>query len=87
MSITHARSGPTKETIILPGNIDAWYQAPIYAQVSGYVKMWYKDYGALVKKGDVLAEINAPIVDAQFAQAKAAVLAIVLHYSAADPLG
>ena len=33
--------------------------------------MWYKDYGALVKKGDVLAEINAPALDAQYAQAKA----------------
>ena len=47
------------------------FEAPIYAQVSGYVKMWYKDYGALVKKGDVLAEINAPALDAQYAQAKA----------------
>ena len=54
------------ETITLPGNIQAWFQAPIYAQVSGYVKMWYKDYGALVKKGDVLAEINAPALDAQY---------------------
>ena len=59
------------ETITLPGNVQAWFQAPIYAQVSGYVKMWYKDYGALVKKGDVLAEINAPALDAQYEQAKA----------------
>lgn len=83
VSITHARPGPTKETIILPGNIDAWYQAPIYAQVSGYVKMWYKDYGALVKKGDVLAEINAPMVDAQFAQARAAVQSQKAKYNLA----
>lgn len=83
VSITFARPGPTKETIILPGNIDAWYQAPIYAQVSGYVKMWYKDYGALVKKGDVLAEINAPIVDAQFAQARAAVASQKAKYNLA----
>lgn len=62
---------PQEETIMLPGNIQAWYEAQIYAQVSGYVKMWYKDYGALVKKGDVLAEINAPALDAQYAQAKA----------------
>jgi RND family efflux transporter MFP subunit len=62
---------PPEETITLPGNIQAWYEAQIYAQVSGYVKMWYKDYGALVKKGDVLAEINAPALDAQYAQAKA----------------
>ena len=62
---------PPEETITLPGNIQAWYEAQIYAQVSGYVKMWYKDYGALVKQGDVLAEINAPALDAQYAQAKA----------------
>lgn len=59
------------ETITLPGTIQAWFEAPIYAQVSGYVKMWYKDYGAEVKKGDILAEINAPAIDAQYEQAKA----------------
>ena len=62
---------PPEETITLPGNVQAWYEAQIYSQVSGYVKMWYKDYGALVKKGDVLAEINAPALDAQYAQVKA----------------
>src|SRR5512139_1669770 len=41
---------PPNETIKLPGNIQAWYEAQIFAQVSGYVKMWYKDYGAIVKK-------------------------------------
>lgn len=61
----------SKVELTLPGTIDAWYQAPIYAQVSGYVKMWYKDYGAAVHQGDVLAEINAPALDAQYAQALA----------------
>ena len=71
VAVTRATPLPPNETITLPGNIQAWYEAPIYAQVSGYVKMWYKDYGAQVKKGDVLAEINAPALDAQYAQAKA----------------
>ena len=71
VAITHAKPVAPTETITLPGNIQAWYQATIYAQVSGYVKMWHKDYGAEVKKGDVLAEINAPVLDAQYAQAKA----------------
>lgn len=62
---------PAQETIQLPGTIQAWFQAPIYAQVSGYVKMWHKDWGARVTKGDVLAEINAPALDAQYRQAKA----------------
>src|SRR5207237_9638106 len=43
----------------------------MYARVTGYVKMWYKDYGDEVKKGDVLAEINAPDLDAEAAQARA----------------
>lgn len=72
------------ETITLPGNVQAWFQAPIYAQVSGYVKMWYKDYGALVKKGDVLAEINAPALDAQYAQAKADLESVRTLYALAD---
>ncbi|MGA6826315.1 efflux RND transporter periplasmic adaptor subunit [Nitrospira sp. NS4] len=71
VAVIHATPLPSNETITLPGNIQAWYEAPIYAQVSGYVKMWYKDYGAQAKKGDVLAEINAPTLDAQYAQAKA----------------
>ncbi|MFT9365835.1 MAG: biotin/lipoyl-binding protein, partial [Gluconobacter sp.] len=72
---------PKKVALTLPGNIDAWYQAPIYPQVSGYVKMWYKDYGARVKQGDVLAEINAPALDAQYAQAKADLASIMAKYN------
>jgi len=71
VAVTYAKPIDPNDTITLPGNIQAWFEAPIYAQVSGYVKMWYKDYGAQVKKGDVLAEINAPALDAQYAQAKA----------------
>jgi RND family efflux transporter MFP subunit len=62
---------PAIETITLPGNIVGWYEAPIYARVTGYVKMWYKDYGDQVKTGDILAEINTPDLDAEYAQAKA----------------
>lgn len=71
VSVLHAMHADPNKSITLPGNIEAWFQAPIYAQVSGYVKMWHKDYGADVKKGDVLAEINAPALVAQLAQARA----------------
>ena len=71
VAIVHAEPLPAQETIQLPGTIEAWFQAPIYAQVSGYVKMWHKDWGAIVKKGDVLAEIYAPALDAQYRQSKA----------------
>jgi RND family efflux transporter MFP subunit len=71
VAVLYPKPTDPSETITLPGTLQAWFEAPIYAQVSGYVKMWYKDYGAEVKKGDILAEINAPAIDAQYEQAKA----------------
>jgi RND family efflux transporter MFP subunit len=62
--------GVGKQELTLPGNIDAWYQAPLYARVNGYVKMWYKDIGAKVKVGDLLAEIDTPDLDQQYEEAK-----------------
>jgi membrane fusion protein, multidrug efflux system len=63
--------GPATRTMTLPGTIKAWYSAPIYAQVSGYVHKWYKDYGAPVRTGDLLATIDAPAVDEQYESALA----------------
>ena len=55
----------------LPGQTQAYVQAPVFAQTSGYLKKWYFDIGAPVKAGDVLAEIDTPQVDQQLNQAKA----------------
>jgi membrane fusion protein, multidrug efflux system len=63
--------GPTKRPLVLPGTVSAWYQAPIFAQVSGYVHAWYVDYGATVKAGQLLATIDTPGLDAQYAAAQA----------------
>jgi membrane fusion protein, multidrug efflux system len=71
VQIIYPQPGPRTHALDLPGNIDAWYQAPIYAQVSGYVKMWCKDYGAQVRTGDLLATISAPELDEEYAAAKA----------------
>jgi RND family efflux transporter MFP subunit len=71
VAVIHAKPVPATESIMLPGNLVGWYEAPIYARVTGYVKMWYKDYGDDVKKGDVLAEIDTPDLDAEYRQAKA----------------
>jgi RND family efflux transporter MFP subunit len=65
------KKGVTGQQISLPGDIEAWFEAPIYARVSGYLKAWYFDYGAHVTKGELLAEIDAPDLDAQLAAAKA----------------
>ncbi|GAN77384.1 efflux RND transporter periplasmic adaptor subunit [Acidisphaera rubrifaciens] len=60
--------------ISLPGDIEAYFQAPIYAQVNGYIKVWYKDIGDWVKAGDILAVIETPELDQQLDQAKADLL-------------
>jgi RND family efflux transporter MFP subunit len=71
VAVVNPKPVPATESITLPGNIVGWYEAPIYARVTGYVKMWYKDYGDQVKEGDILAEINTPDLDAEYRQAKA----------------
>ena len=73
VSVIAPRKGDPIRTLDLPGEVNAWYAAPIYAQVSGYVKMWNKDYGATVHRGDVLATINTPRLDAQYQTSKAQV--------------
>ena len=57
--------------IVLPGNMQAFTLAPIYARTTGYVKSWSHDIGSHVHKGDLLAVIETPELDQQLAQAKA----------------
>ena len=71
VTILTPEHGVSGQQIVLPGDLQAWYEAPIYARVSGYLKQWYFDYGAHVKKGQVLAEIDAPDLDAELAAALA----------------
>lgn len=71
VAVIKAKSSNPTDTITLPGTIEGWYEAPIYARVEGYVKMWHKDYGALVRKGDILAELNTPDLDAEYRQVTA----------------
>jgi RND family efflux transporter MFP subunit len=63
--------GGTPREIVLPGNVEAFSTAPIYARASGYVRAWYKDIGDRVTSGEKLAEIDTPELDQQYAQAKA----------------
>jgi membrane fusion protein, multidrug efflux system len=65
-----ATPGPSTRPLVLPGTVRAWYEAPIFAQVSGYVLSWNVDYGAQVKAGQLLATIDTPSLDAQYAAAK-----------------
>lgn len=64
--------GGNKSFLDLPGRLEAYSRAPIYARVSGFLKAWYVDIGASVKAGQLLAEIEAPDLDQQLLQARAA---------------
>jgi RND family efflux transporter MFP subunit len=63
--------GAPVDSFVLPGNVTAWTDSPIYARTNGYLTHWYFDIGAKVKKGALLAEIATPEVDQQLSQAQA----------------
>lgn len=63
--------GAPDQEVVVPGNMYAYLDAPIYARTSGYLEKWYYDIGAHVKKGALLAVISSPEVDQQLAQARA----------------
>ena len=65
-----ARLGSPVDSFVLPGNVTAFTDAPIFARTSGYLTRWYHDIGARVKKGDLLAEISTPELDRQITQAQ-----------------
>jgi RND family efflux transporter MFP subunit len=69
--IVNATRNPLGEELVLPGAVQAYIEAPIYARTSGYLKSWQTDIGTQVAKGQLLAEIEAPEVDQQLSQAQA----------------
>jgi RND family efflux transporter MFP subunit len=69
--VVHPRKAAATEEIVLPANLQAYTDAPIYARTNGYLKKWYVDIGARVKAGQLLAEIDTPEVDQQLRQARA----------------
>jgi RND family efflux transporter MFP subunit len=71
VSVTHPLTAAPTQEIVLPGNTQAFIDSPIYARTSGYLKRWYFDIGARVKKGDLLADIETPEIDQQLQQARA----------------
>jgi RND family efflux transporter MFP subunit len=65
------KAGAPVDSFVLPGNVTAFTDSPIYARTAGYLTRWYFDIGATVRKGALLAEIATPEVDQQLAQAQA----------------
>jgi len=64
-------TGQPAQELVLPGNVQAYVDSPVYARTSGYLRKWYFDIGSNVHKGDLLAEIESPEVDKQLIQARA----------------
>src|ERR1017187_1218653 len=73
VAVAHPKMGDLQNEVVLPGNIQAFIDSPIFARASGYLKKWNADIGARVKAGQVLAEIDAPELDQQVRQAQSAV--------------
>jgi RND family efflux transporter MFP subunit len=69
--VTYPLAGQQIQKIDLPGNVQAFYDTPIYARTSGYIKNWYVDIGSHVKQGQLMAEIETPELDQQLQQAQA----------------
>lgn len=70
VSVVSPKQTAPAEEVILPGNIEPFISSPIYARTDGYLKAWYFDIGARVKKGQLLAVIQTPEVDEQLTQAR-----------------
>ncbi len=71
VSVTHPVASRLASEIALPGSVQAFTDTPIYARTSGYLRRWYFDIGARVRKGQMLAQIESPEVDQQLEQAQA----------------
>jgi RND family efflux transporter MFP subunit len=71
VDIVYPKEGAPTQEIVLPGTTQAFVDAPIYARTNGYLKQWYFDIGAHVRKGQLLADIETPEVDQQLMQARA----------------
>jgi RND family efflux transporter MFP subunit len=69
--VIHPKRGDPQQEIVLPGNMQAFEDAPIYARTNGYLKKWYVDIGGHVKTGQLLADIETPEVDQQLLVARA----------------
>jgi len=71
VSVVQPKRGAPAEEIVLPANVQAYIDSPIYARTNGYLKHWYVDIGAHVKAGQLLADIETPEVDQQLRQSRA----------------
>lgn len=83
VSVVTPTRAPAQQMLVLPGDIQAYQRAGIYARTSGYLKRWYADIGTHVTRGQLLAEIEAPEVDAQLDQARSDAAMAAANYEIA----
>ena len=70
VSVIHPVAEPAAEDLVLPSTLQPFVESPIYARTSGYLKKWYHDIGSRVRKGELLADIDAPEIDQQLSQSR-----------------
>lgn len=71
VGVIHPSPELGQEDLVLPGTMEAFVEAPIYARTNGYLKKWYHDIGSRVRQGEILADIDTPEVDQQLSQLRA----------------
>lgn len=71
VNIVKPQMGSEAQNLVLPGNVQAFTETPIYSRTNGYLKKWYFDIGSHVRKGQLLAEIETPEIDQQLQQSRA----------------
>ncbi|MGA9527380.1 MAG: efflux RND transporter periplasmic adaptor subunit [Terriglobales bacterium] len=71
VAVVQPTRGPGTDELVLPGNLQAYVESPIFARTNGYLVKWYKDIGSQVKQGELLATIDTPEVDQELSQARA----------------
>jgi RND family efflux transporter MFP subunit len=84
VNVMHPKQGAPQTEIVLPGNMQAFTESPIYARTNGYLKQWYVDIGGRVKTGQLLAEIETPEVDQQLQQARSQLNTAKANYNLAQ---
>ncbi len=71
VAVVQPQAEPGNDELVLPGNLQAFEESPIFARTNGYLLRWYKDMGSKIQKGDLLAAIDTPEVDQELSQARA----------------
>jgi len=84
VSVVSLSDASRNNALVLPGNVQAFYTAPVYARVTGYLRHWYTDIGAVVRSGQTLADIDTPDLDQQVVAAQGSVAVAIANQKVAD---